>query len=145
MRAPIMRMSAAIPISEVTEGPNDATAQWNQDPAWYSAVTFNTFLMLPSMMFVDNPYRDSAKTVTESFVRLGNKGWIDYCVGLVLFLMVIKKSINAYLIIEWLNAEPTAGADTTAIDKANELSLALLIAHFVVTLYVMMVPKLAHS
>ena len=128
-------------IENEVGGRNDATAQWNQDAKWYSALTFNTFLMLPAMMLVDNPYRDSAKTVTDSFIRLGSKGWIDYFAGSVLFLMVLKKSVNAYLIVEWLRAE----GKTENIDVANIVSLTLLVVHFVATLYVMMVPKLAFS
>lgn len=123
------------------ESKSDATAQWSQDPRWYSALTFNTFLMLPSMMLVESPYRDSSKTVTESFVRLGSKGWIDYFAGLVLLLMVIKKSINGYLIVEWIGDH---GVDDSAA-LGNIVSMTLLVLHFIATLYVMMVPKLAHS
>eukprot|EP01045_Picozoa_sp_COSAG04_P007163 COSAG04_NODE_367_length_15823_cov_6.139977_7_plen_445_part_00 len=86
--------------------------------------------------------RDSAKTVTESFVRLGRNGWIDYTAGAILFLMVIKKSLNGYLIIEWLHSHRDIDSDGT---NANIVGMCLLVCHFVVTLYVMMVPKLAHS
>ena len=119
----------------------DATTMWNTDATWYSALTFNTYLMLPAMMLVENPYRDTGKTVSDSFIRLGKKGLIDYVAGFVLFLMVVKKSINAYLIVAWLNAAPKKD-DTEA---ANVVSLTLLLMHFAATLYVMMVPKLAFS
>ena len=129
---------SSIVISE-TGIHNDATDQWNQESKWYAALTFNTFLMLPAMMLVENPYRDSSKTVKDSFIRLGGKGWMDYLAGAVLFLMVTKKSMNGYLIVEWLFT--TDGRD----DTGNKVALTLLVMQFLATLYVMMVPKLAYS
>ena len=54
-------------------------------------------------------------------------------------MMVIKKTINAYLIVEFWNVT------SESLPYMSVVSLALLVLHFVATLYVMMVPKLAHS
>lgn len=144
LRAVSARLLAALASDDVNShtksaSAHDATAMWSEDPRWYSAMTFNTFLMLPAMLLVENPYRDTSKTVTHAFVRLGRKGWVDYIAGGVLLMMVIKKTINAYLIVEFWNVT------SESLPYMSVVSLALLVLHFVATLYVMMVPKLAHS
>ena len=118
--------------------------EWDKDAVWYTAITFNTLLMLPSLMFVRNAYRDQPAMVKEAFVHLGRKGWKDTLPGILLLLMVLKKTINFYLIVRFLEAD-----DDTNIDdqKSNQqyISIGLLIAHFSVTLYTMMIPKLMNS
>eukprot|EP01048_Picozoa_sp_COSAG05_P033141 COSAG05_NODE_13112_length_441_cov_1.125731_2_plen_73_part_01 len=63
--------------------------EWEKDAVWYTAITFNTLLMLPSLMFVRNAYRDRPRVVHDAFVHLGRKGWKDTLPGLLLLLMVL--------------------------------------------------------
>jgi hypothetical protein len=130
----------------------DATlsAIWHQNLRWYTSMVFNTLLMLPAMMFVSRPFCDSAKTVREAYVKLGAQGAKDYQAGFILFLMVVKKSINGYLIVSWIIANEATKQlhiddHTEQTEYAQFISMGLLVLHFIVTLYVMMVPKLAHS
>lgn len=71
----------------------DATAVWNRQDKWFTIMTFNTFLMLPAMLFVQNPYKDHAYNVRDSYIKLGSRGKKDYYAGIVLLLMVCKKTL----------------------------------------------------
>jgi hypothetical protein len=97
-------------------------------------MTFNTFLMLPAMMFVQNPYKDHGDNVRTSYVKLGSQGKKDYYAGVVLLLMVIKKTLNCYLIFRWMSE-----ANDKADDVAQYISMGLLFTHFIVAMYIMMV------
>ena len=123
---------------------------WHADLRWYTTMSFNTLMMLPAMMFVNSPFRDSGKSVRDAYIKIGAQGAKDYQAGLILLLMVLKKTINGYLIVSWLIANEARKAqnDQTS-DETTEwaqfISMGLLSVHLIVTLYVMMVPKLAHS
>jgi hypothetical protein len=108
------------------------TDLWDSKLRLSTAAYFNTFLMLPAMMFARNPFRDSAKTVRESYVKLGAEGYKDYLVGLLLFLMVVQKSLNGALIVEWLVANANVTRDAQEI-ASQYIGMSLLIAHGVVT------------
>jgi len=73
-------------------------ALWDDHVRWFTAICFNSFLILPAMMFFKNPFRDSAKTVRESYVRMGSDGVRDYVAGAILLLNCMKKTINGYLV-----------------------------------------------
>ena len=86
------------------------------------------------MMFVQNPYKDHGDNVRTSYVKLGSQGKKDYYAGVVLLLMVIKKTLNCYLIFRWMSE-----ANDKADDVAQYISMGLLFTHFIVAMYIMMV------
>jgi hypothetical protein len=57
----------------VFKGKSSFTEVWDADVRWFVSICFNTFLMLPAMCFVRAPFRDSAKTVREAYVKLGGQ------------------------------------------------------------------------
>ena len=118
----------------------DATCLWEQQEKWMTTMTFNTFLMLPAMMFVRNPYKDNGESVRTSYVLLGKQGHKDYYAGMVLLLMVVKKTLNVYLIVRALTE-----AKITEDSNTQYISMCLLAAHFVVAMYILLLPKLANS
>jgi len=54
----------------------------------------STFLMLPAMFLVENPYQGNGNAVSEAMVKLGSQGRKDYIAGILLLFMVIKKTLN---------------------------------------------------
>ena len=122
---------------------------WHENLRWYTTMCFNTLMMLPAMMLVNSPFRDSGKSVRDAYVKIGAQVAKDYQAGLILLLMVFKKTINGYLVVSWLIANEARkerdGDDAKQTEYAQFISMGLLIAHLIVTLYVMMAPKLAHS
>ena len=103
-------------------------------------MTFNTFLMLPAMMFVQNPYKDHGDNVRSSYVKLGSQGRKDYYAGAVLLLMVIKKTLNCYLIVRWMTESKDENDNV-----AQLIAFGLLFTHFVVAMYIMMVRGSRHT